>query len=48
MSGNKSSASDREKSLSLMMSSNDQERRSKKVSPKVGKPLKEHTKRKRP
>ena len=48
MSGNESGSSDQEESPSLMRSNNDQGRRSKMVSPKVGGPLKEHTKRKRP
>ena len=45
---NESGFSDQENSPSLMRSNNDQGRRSKEVSPKVGKPLKEHSKRKRP
>ena len=45
MPGNERGSSDREKSPSLMRSNNDQGRRSKEVSPKVGKPLKEHSKR---
>ena len=48
MSGNESSFSHRERSPSLMRSNNDQGRWSKEVSPKVGEPLKEHPKRKRP
>ena len=48
MLGNESSSSDREKSPSLMRSNNDQGRRNKEVSPKVGESLKEHLKRKRP
>ena len=48
MSGNESSSSDRERSPSLLSSNNDQGRRSKEVSPKVGEPLKKHAKRKRP
>ena len=48
MLGNESGSSDRKKSPSLIRSNNDQERRSKEVSPKVGEPLKEHGKRKRP
>ena len=48
MSGNESGSSDQEESPSLMRSNNDQGRRSKMVSPKVGGPLKEHPKRKRP
>ena len=48
MSGNESGSNDREKSPSFMRSNKDQGRRSKEVSPKVGEPLKEHPKRKRP
>ena len=48
MSSNESSSSDRERSPSLMRSNNDQGRRSKEVSLKVGEPLKEHPIRKRP
>ena len=48
MSGNESGSSDRGKSPSVRRSNNDQGRRSKEVSPKVGEPLKEHPKRKRP
>ena len=48
MPGNESSSSDRERSHSIMRSNNDQERRSKEVSPKVGEPLKEHPEKKRP
>ena len=48
MLGNESGSNDREKSPSLMRSSNDQGRRSKEVSPKVGEPLEKHLKRKRP
>ena len=48
MSSNESGSSDREKRLSLMGSNNNQVRRSKEVSPKVGESLKEHPKRKRP
>ena len=48
MLGNESSSSHRERSPSLMRSNNDQGRWSKEVSPKVGEPLKEHPKRKRP
>ena len=48
MSGNKSGSSYREKSPFLMRSNDDLGRRSKEVSPKVGEPLKEHLKRKRP
>ena len=48
MSGNESGSSDQEESPSLMRPNNDQGRRSKEVSPKVGGPLKEHPKSKRP
>ena len=48
LSGSESGSSDREKSPSLMRSNNDQGRRSKEVSPKMGEYLKEHPKRKRP
>ena len=48
MPGNEISSSDREKSPCLMRSNNDQRRRSKEVSPKVGEPLKKYPKRKRP
>ena len=48
MSGNESSSSHRERNPYLMRSNNDQGRWSKEVSPKVGEPLKEHPKRKRP
>ena len=48
MPGNESSSSDREKSPCLMRSNNDQRRRSKEVSPKVGEPLRKYPKRKRP
>ena len=48
MLGSESGSSDWEKSPSLMRSNNDQGRRSKEVSPKVGEPLKEHPKWKRP
>ena len=48
MSDNESSSSDRKRSPSLMRSNNDQGRSSKEVLPKVGEPLKEHPKRKRP
>ena len=47
MSDNESGPSNWEESPSIMRSNNDQGRRSKEVSPKVGKP-KEHPKRKRP
>ena len=48
MSGNESGCSNQEKIPSLMRLNNDQGRRSKQVSSKVGEPLKEHPKRKRP
>ena len=48
MSGNESNSSDRERRPSLVRSNNNQERRSKEVSPKVEEPLKEHPERKRP
>ena len=48
MSGNESGSSDREKSPSLMRSNNDQRRRSKEVSPKVGEPRNERPKKKKP
>ena len=47
MLGNENGSSDQKKSPSLMRSNNDQGRRSKEVSPKVGEPRKEHPKRKR-
>ena len=45
---NESGSSDREKSPSLIRSNNEQGRRPKEISPKVGEPLKEHPKRKIP
>ena len=48
MSGNEIDSSDQEKSPSPVISSNDQGRRIKEVSLKMGEPLKKHLKRKRP
>ena len=48
MLANESGSSDREKSPSLVRSNNEQGRRRKEISPKVGEPLKEHPKRKIP
>ena len=48
MLSNESGCSDREKNPSLMRSNNDQGRRSKEVSTKVGETLKEHPQRKKP
>ena len=48
MYGNETGSNDRGKSPSLMRSNNDQGRRSKEVSLKVGESLKENPKRKRP